>query len=47
MDVLLILCYLSYVLSAIAFVFITKVDLYVIFMNLYIGLVLVYTRFIF
>jgi len=47
MDVLLILCYLSYVLSVTAFVFITKVDLYIIFMNLYIGLVLVYTYFVF
>jgi hypothetical protein len=47
MDVLLTACYLSYVLSVTAFVSITKVALYVIFMNLYIGFVLVYTCFVF
>jgi len=46
MDVLLILRYLSYVLSFCK-VFITQVDLDIIFMNLYIGLVLVYTCFVF
>ena len=42
MDVLLILCYLAYVISVTAFVFITEVDLY----DIYIGLVLVYICFI-